>query len=374
MLLNDRFIKACLGQSVDRTPLWLMRQAGRYLPEYNATRAKAGSFLDLAKTPAYATEVTLQPLDRYPLDAAILFSDILTIPDAMGLGLQFTAGEGPSFKHPLRTEADVKKLCVADMGELTYVFDAVSEIRKALIQDGKQRVPLIGFSGSPWTLACYMIDGSSADEFRHAKTMMFDRPDLLERILEINIQSVAAYLTEQVKAGAQALMIFDTWGGMLPDGWYQQVSLAAMQKVIALLPREYEGQRIPVIIFTKGGGLWIEDMAQVGADAIGLDWTISLSRARKALLAAGKPLAIQGNLDPLILFSSPEKIAQETGKLLTDLASAPALRPGLHPLDGHVFNLGHGISQFTPPESVTALAQAVIEQSQKLRRQSQLAM
>jgi uroporphyrinogen decarboxylase len=374
MLLNDRFIKACLGQSVDRTPLWLMRQAGRYLPEYNATRAKAGSFLDLAKTPAYATEVTLQPLDRYPLDAAILFSDILTIPDAMGLGLQFTAGEGPSFKHPLRTEADVKKLRVADMGELTYVFDAVSEIRKALIQDGKQRVPLIGFSGSPWTLACYMIDGSSADEFRHAKTMMFDRPDLLERILEINIQSVAAYLTEQVKAGAQALMIFDTWGGMLPDGWYQQVSLAAMQKVIALLPREHEGQRIPVIIFTKGGGLWIEDMAQVGADAIGLDWTISLSRARNALLAAGKPLAIQGNLDPLILFSSPEKIAQEAGKLLTDLASAPALRPGLHSLDGHVFNLGHGISQFTPPESVTALAQAVIEQSQKLRRQSQLAM
>ena len=195
----------------------------------------AGSFLSLAKTPAYATEVTLQPLDRYPLDAAILFSDILTIPDAMGLGLQFTAGEGPSFKHPLRTEADVKKLRVADMGELTYVFDAVSEIRKALIQDGKQRVPLIGFSGSPWTLACYMIDGSSADEFRHAKTMMFDRPYLLERILEINIQSVAAYLTEQVKAGAQALMIFDTWGGMLPDGWYQQVSLAAMQKVIALL-------------------------------------------------------------------------------------------------------------------------------------------
>jgi uroporphyrinogen decarboxylase len=254
------------------------------------------------------------------------------------------------------------------MGELTYVFDAVSEIRKALIQDGKQRVPLIGFSGSPWTLACYMIDGSSADEFRHAKTMMFDRPDLLERILEINIQSVAAYLTEQVKAGAQALMIFDTWGGMLPDGWYQQVSLAAMQKVIALLPREHEGQRIPVIIFTKGGGLWIEDMAQVGADAIGLDWTISLSRARKALLAAGKPLAIQGNLDPLILFSSPEKIAQEAGKLLTDLASAPALKPGLHSLDGHVFNLGHGISQVTPPESVTALAQAVIEQSQKLRR------
>lgn len=368
MLQNDRFIKACLGESVDRTPLWLMRQAGRYLPEYNATRAKAGSFLGLAKTPSYATEVTLQPLDRYPLDAAILFSDILTIPDAMGLGLQFAAGEGPSFQHPLRTEDDVKKLRIADMSQLTYVFDAVSEIRKALIQGGEQRVPLIGFSGSPWTLACYMIDGSSADEFRHAKTMMFNRPDLLQRILEINIQSVAAYLIEQVKAGAQALMVFDTWGGMLPDGWYQRISLAAMAKVIELLPSEYQGQRIPVIIFTKGGGLWIKDMAQAGADAIGLDWTISLGRARKELLAAGKPLAIQGNLDPLILFSSPEKIAQEASNLLADLASAPAIKPGLHALDGHVFNLGHGISQFTPPESVTALATAVIEQSQKLRK------
>ena len=206
-----------------------MRQAGRYLPEYNATRARAGSFLGLAKNPAYATEVTLQPLDRYPLDAAILFSDILTIPDAMGLGLKFTAGEGPSFDNPLRTEEAVKKLRVADMDQLKYVFDAVSEIRKALIQDGKQRVPLIGFSGSPWTLACYMIDGSGSDDFRHAKTMMFSRPDLLEHILEINVQSVAAYLIEQVKAGAQALMIFDTWGGLLPDGWYQRMSLAAMQ-------------------------------------------------------------------------------------------------------------------------------------------------
>jgi uroporphyrinogen decarboxylase len=240
-LLNDRFLKACLGEAVDQTPLWLMRQAGRYLPEYNATRAKAGSFLGLAKNPAYATEVTLQPLDRYPLDAAILFSDILTIPDAMGLGLKFTAGEGPSFDHPLRDEAAVQKLRPADMGELRYVFDAVAEIRKALIQDGKQRVPLIGFSGSPWTLACYMIDGSSSDDFRHAKTMMFSRPDLLQHILDINAQSVASYLSEQVKAGAQALMIFDTWGGMLPDGWYQKMSLASMQKVITLLPREHEG-------------------------------------------------------------------------------------------------------------------------------------
>ena len=344
-----------------------MRQAGRYLPEYNTTRARAGSFLGLAKNPAYATEVTLQPLDRYPLDAAILFSDILTIPDAMGLGLKFTVGEGPSFDKPLRTEEAVKKLRVADMDQLKYVFDAVSEIRKALIQNGKQRVPLIGFSGSPWTLACYMIDGSSSDDFRHAKTMMFSRPDLLEHILEVNVQSVAAYLIEQVKAGAQALMIFDTWGGMLPDGWYQRMSLAAMQKVIALLPREHEGRKVPVIMFTKGGSIWLNDMAQVGADVLAIDWTMSLSRARKQLLDIHKPLALQGNLDPLILFSEPNQIASQAKILLEDLAAAPALKPGLHSLDGHVFNLGHGISQFTPPESVTALAQSVITYSKALR-------
>ena len=367
MLLNDRFIKACLGEAVDQTPLWLMRQAGRYLPEYNATRARAGSFLGLAKNPAYATEVTLQPLDRYPLDAAILFSDILTIPDAMGLGLKFTAGEGPSFEHPLRTEDAVKKLRIADMSQLQYVFDAVSEIRKALIQDGKQRVPLIGFSGSPWTLACYMIDGSGSDDFRHAKTMMFSRPDLLQHILDINVESVASYLTEQVKAGAQALMIFDTWGGLLPDGWYQTMSLAAMQKVIARLPREHEGKKIPVIMFTKGGGIWLNDMAQVGADVIALDWTMSLSRARKQLLGINKPLSLQGNLDPLILFSEPQQIAKAASDLLEDLAQAPALKAGLHPLDGHIFNLGHGISQFTLPESVSALAESVIKTSKALR-------
>lgn len=344
-----------------------MRQAGRYLPEYNATRAKAGSFLALAKNPAYATEVTLQPLDRYPLDAAILFSDILTIPDAMGLGLKFTAGEGPSFEYPLRTEAAVKNLRIADMSQLQYVFDAVSEIRKALIQEGKQRVPLIGFSGSPWTLACYMIDGSGSDDFRHAKTMLFSRPDLLEHILEINVQSVAAYLIEQVKAGAQALMIFDTWGGLLPDGWYQRMSLLAMQKVIALLPREQEGRKIPIIIFTKGGGLWLNDMAQIGADVIALDWTMSLSRARKQLLEINKPLALQGNLDPLILFSEPTQIAAAATVLLQDLAKAPALKSGLHSLDGHIFNLGHGINQFTPTESVSALSQTVISESKALR-------
>ncbi len=367
LLSNDRFLKACFGEAVDQTPLWLMRQAGRYLPEYNATRAKAGSFLGLAKNPAYATEVTLQPLDRYPLDAAILFSDILTVPDAMGLGLKFTAGEGPSFERPLRTEEAVKKLRVADMDQLKYVFDAVSEIRKALIQDGAQRVPLIGFSGSPWTLACYMIDGSGSDDFRHAKTMMFTRPDLLEHILEINVQSVAAYLIEQVKAGAQALMIFDTWGGLLPDGWYQRMSLAAMQKVIALLPREHEGRKIPIIMFTKSGGIWLNDMAQVGADVIAIDWAMRLSRARKQLLEINKPLSLQGNLDPLILFSEPKQIAAAASSLLEDLAGAPALRPGLHSLDGHIFNLGHGINQFTPPESVAALSETVISQSKALR-------
>ena len=284
------------------------------------------------------------------------------------MGLRFTAGEGPSFDHPLRTEEAVRKLRVADLSQLQYVFDAVSEIRKALIQNGKQRVPLIGFSGSPWTLACYMIDGSGSDDFRHAKTMMFSRPDLLEHILEINVQSVAAYLIAQVKSGAQALMIFDTWGGLLPDVWYQRISLAAMQKVIQLLPKEHEGKKIPVIIFTKGGGLWLKDMAQIGSDVIALDWTLSLSRARKTLLEIGKPLALQGNLDPLVLFSDPEKIAQETMALLKDLSQAPAIKPGLHPLDGHIFNLGHGISQFTPPESVSILAKTVIEQSQALRK------
>ena len=345
-----------------------MRQAGRYLPEYNATRAKAGSFLALAKNPNLATEVTLQPLDRYPLDAAILFSDILTIPDAMGLGLQFTAGEGPSFERPLRTADDVAKLQAADMNQLKYVFDAVAEIRRALMQNGQQRVPLIGFSGSPWTLACYMIDGSSADDFRHAKTMMFSRPDLLARILKINAQSVAQYLSLQLEAGAQALMIFDTWGGMLPDKWYQSVSLASMCEVIKLLPREHQGRKVPIIIFTKGGGLWLNDMAQAGADVIGLDWTMSLKRARQQLHTLQQPIALQGNIDPLALFAEPAQIQQLAIEILNELATAPPMRSGLHALDGHIFNLGHGISQFIPPEHVTALVEAVISRSQALRK------
>lgn len=273
-----------------------MRQAGRYLPEYNATRAKAGSFLALAKNPTLATEVTLQPLDRYPLDAAILFSDILTIPDAMGLGLSFEAGEGPRFSKPLRTEADVAKLRVADLSQLQYVFDAVSEIRRALIQGSSQRVPLIGFSGSPWTLACYMVEGSGSDDFRTTKTMLYQRPDLMQKILDVNIQSVTAYLNAQVDAGAQALMLFDTWGGLLPDGWYQKTSLLAMQKVIAGLRREKDGQRIPILVFTKGGGIWLKDIAQCGADVIGLDWTYSLARARQELVQNKATVALQVTL------------------------------------------------------------------------------
>jgi uroporphyrinogen decarboxylase len=346
-----------------------MRQAGRYLPEYNATRATAGSFLALAKNPQLATEVTLQPLDRYPLDAAILFSDILTIPDAMGLGLTFEAGEGPRFSRPLRDEQSVNALRPADLDQLKYVFDAVSEIRKALIQDGKQRVPLIGFSGSPWTLACYMIEGSGSDDFKHTKAMLYQRPDLFEKVLKANIESVAAYLNAQLDAGAQALMIFDTWGGLLPDGWYQKTSLVSMKAVIDLLPREKDGKRIPILVFTKGGGIWLEDIAQSGADVIGLDWTASVAKSRKRLLANNTPLALQGNFDPLALFSSPDQISAEAKRILNELSEAPALSPSLHSLDGHIFNLGHGISQFTNPDHVTALVETVQKHSSALRNQ-----
>ncbi len=366
-LLNDRFLRACLKQSTDRTPIWLMRQAGRYLPEYNATRAVAGSFLALAKNPQLATEVTLQPLDRYPLDAAILFSDILTIPDAMGLGLSFEAGEGPRFSRPLRDEQAVNQLKPADLNQLKYVFDAVSEIRKALTQNGQQRVPLIGFSGSPWTLACYMIEGSGSSDFRYTKEMMYQRPDLMKKVLDANIQSVADYLKAQVDAGAQALMIFDTWGGLLPDGWYQKTSLASMKAVIERLPRQKDGQQIPVLVFTKGGGIWLEDIAHSGADVIGLDWTASVAKSRKRLLANKTPLALQGNFDPLALFANPDQVKTEAKRILDELAEAPALDKGLHALDGHVFNLGHGISQFTNPEHVTALVETVLEHSTKLR-------
>jgi uroporphyrinogen decarboxylase len=334
-----------------------MRQAGRYLPEYCATRAKAGSFMGLATNVDYATEVTLQPLERYPLDAAILFSDILTVPDAMGLGLSFAQGEGPRFAHPVRDEAAVAALQVPDLDKLRYVTDAVTSIRRAL----NGRVPLIGFSGSPWTLACYMVEGAGSDDYRLVKSMLYGRPDLMERILEINAQAVAAYLNAQIDAGAQAVMVFDSWGGVLADGAFQRFSLRYTQQVVQALQREKDGVRIPVIVFTKGGGLWLEQIAGIGADVVGLDWTVNLGAARALV---GDRVALQGNLDPNVLFAPPEAVAREARAVL-DSFGRPQRADGTW--DGHIFNLGHGISQFTPPEHVTALVQAVHEHSRTLR-------
>jgi uroporphyrinogen decarboxylase len=346
-LKNDTFLRALLRQPTEYTPIWLMRQAGRYLPEYNATRKRAGSFLALAKTPALATEVTLQPLDRFPLDAAILFSDILTVPDAMGLGLYFAEGEGPKFERPLREEADVAKLAVPDPGaELKYVTDAVSEIRRALAG----RVPLIGFSGSPYTLACYMVEGGGSDDFRLVKSMLYKRPDLLHRILDVNARAVTGYLNAQIAAGAQAVMIFDTWGGSLAHDAYREFSLAYMRRVVAGLVREAEGRRVPSIVFTKGGGQWLEAIADIGCDAVGLDWTTELGDARRRV---GARVALQGNLDPNVLFSNPETVRREVGKVLASFGQG----------SGHIFNLGHGISQFTPPENAGVLVSAVHELS-----------
>jgi len=354
-LQNDTFLRALLRQPTDYTPVWLMRQAGRYLPEYRATRARAGSFLGLAKNPDYATEVTLQPLDRFPLDASILFSDILTVPDAMGLGLYFADGEGPKFERPLRTEEQVHALEVPDMASLDYVFKAVTQIRGAI----NGRVPLIGFSGSPWTLACYMVEGAGSREFHTVKKMLYSRPDLMHRILDINAKAVTAYLNAQIDAGAQAVMIFDSWGGALADGAYQTFSLQYMQQILAGLQREKDGVRIPAVVFTKGGGIWLDQMADIGADALGLDWTVNLGTARALV---GDRVALQGNLDPAILFAAPDQIAAEVERSLT----AYGTPSNGH---GHVFNLGHGISQFTPPESVTAMVEAVHSFSRKQRAQ-----
>jgi uroporphyrinogen decarboxylase len=366
-LHNDRFLRACLRQSTDYTPLWLMRQAGRYLPEYCATRAKAGSFMGLATNRDFATEVTLQPLDRYPLDAAILFSDILTVPDAMGLGLTFAAGEGPRFATAVRDEAAVAKLAVPDMAKLQYVFDAVSSIRKALVQNGKARVPLIGFSGSPWTLACYMVEGAGSDDYRQVKTMLYARPDLMHRILSINADAVAAYLNAQIDAGAQAVMVFDSWGGVLADGAFQEFSLSYTARVLAQLKRTGPlGETIPRIVFTKGGGMWLQDMGELDCEVLGLDWTVNLARAR-ALVGGtdrrpGK--ALQGNIDPNVLFAPPQQIALEVAKVL-DSFGKPHQGPGTGPT--HIFNLGHGISQYTPPEHVAALVEAVHSHSRAMR-------
>ncbi len=341
-LKNDTFLRALLRQDVDYTPIWMMRQAGRYLPEYKATRARAGSFLDLCKNTELATEVTIQPLERFDLDAAILFSDILTVPDAMGLGLYFAEGEGPKFERALQHEADIARLTVPDMAKLQYVFDAVSSIRRAL--DG--RVPLIGFSGSPFTLACYMVEGGSSKEFRTIKTMMYSRPDLLHTILDINAQAVTAYLNEQIRAGAQAVQIFDTWGGVLSDAAFEQFSLRYMQQIIHGLIRENEGRRVPVIVFTKGGGLWLEKMAAIGADALGLDWTCNIGEARARV---GNQVALQGNFDPFALFGAPESIETEVARILAAYGAG----------SGHVFNLGHGINQHANPEHAKLLVDTV---------------
>ena len=356
-LKNDTFLRACLRQPTEYTPLWLMRQAGRYLPEYKASRAKAGSFMGLATNPDYATEVTLQPVDRFALDAAILFSDILTVPDAMGLGLSFSPGEGPKFERAIRDEAAVAALAIPDMHKLQYVFDAVSSIRRAL--DG--RVPLIGFSGSPWTLACYMVEGAGSDDYRQVKSLMYARPDLMHRILAINADTVAAYLNAQIEAGAQAVMIFDSWGGVLADGAFQEFSLAYSRRVLAQLKTEHEGQRIPSILFTKGGGLWLTEIADAGADVVGLDWTVNLTRARAQV---GERVALQGNMDPNVLFASPETVQAQAIKVLDSFGN-PRNADGTWA--GHVFNLGHGISQFTPPEHVTALVETVHSHSRKQR-------
>jgi uroporphyrinogen decarboxylase len=348
-LKNDVFLRACMGLATPYTPIWLMRQAGRYLPEYRETRAKAGSFMGLAMDQDYATEVTLQPLDRYRLDAAILFSDILTVPDAMGLGLSFAMGEGPRFASPVRDEAAVAALRVPDLEKLRYVFDAVTSIRKAL--DG--RVPLIGFSGSPWTLACYMVEGAGSDDYRLVKTLMYSRPDLMRRILEVNADAVAAYLNAQIAAGAQAVMIFDSWGGVLADGAFQQFSLAYTARVLAQLKRDHEGVTVPRIVFTKGGAPWLEEMGNLDCEVLGLDWTANLGRARALV---GDRKALQGNLDPNVLFAPPQQIAAEAAKVL-DSFGKPHRGEGKG--STHVFNLGHGISQHTPPDHVHALVEAV---------------
>jgi uroporphyrinogen decarboxylase len=349
---NDNFLRALLKEPTDHTPLWLMRQAGRYLPEYCETRKRAGSFLQLCKNPAMACEVTLQPLARYDLDAAILFSDILTVPDAMGLGLYFTEGEGPKFERPLREEWAIRDLTAPDpYDHLRYVMDGVSEIRRAL----DNSVPLIGFSGSPYTLACYMVEGASSSDYRHVKTMMYDRPDLMHRILSVTADAVIAYLNAQIDSGAQAVMIFDSWGGGLSAAAYQEFSLQYMRRIVAGLIKEKDGERIPSIVFTKGGGLWLESIANIGCDALGLDWTIDLGEARRRV---GDKVALQGNLDPNVLFASPDKIAVEAKKVLDSYGPGDT---------GHVFNLGHGISQFTPPDHVTTLVNTVHEYSKILR-------
>ena len=362
-LKNDTFLRACRRQATDHTPVWLMRQAGRYLPEYVATRARAGSFMGLATNVDYATEVTLQPLERFPLDAAILFSDILTVPDAMGLGLSFEAGEGPRFARPVRDEAAVAALAVPDLDRLRYVFDAVASIRRALAG----RVPLIGFSGSPWTLACYMVEGAGSSDYRLVKSMLYGRPDLMHRILAVNADAVAAYLNAQIAAGAQAVMVFDSWGGVLADGAFQDFSLAYTARVLAQLQRTgADGQDVPRIVFTKGGGLWLEAMGALDCEVLGLDWTVNLGAARARVGEGAQGKALQGNIDPNVLFAPPARIEAEVAKVLQSFGAPHADPAAAGPT--HVFNLGHGISQFTPPDHVGVLVEAVHAQSRAMRQ------
>ncbi|MFZ1324699.1 MAG: uroporphyrinogen decarboxylase [Candidatus Contendobacter sp.] len=342
-LRNDRLLRALLRQPVDRTPIWLMRQAGRYLPEYRATRARAGHFMALCQTPELACEVTLQPLARFPLDAAILFSDILTIPDAMGLGLSFHEGEGPHFARPVRSAADIARLAVPDPEtELRYVMDAVRLIRREL----NGQVPLIGFAGSPWTLATYMVEGGASKDFVWIKTLLYNDSATLHRLLERNTQAITAYLNAQIAAGAQAVMLFDTWGGVLTPHAYRDYSLRYMSQIIADLSRVAEARPVPVILFTKGGGAWLEDIAATGCDAVGVDWTVNLDAARRRV---GHQVALQGNLEPAALYAAPQRIRQEAARVLADFGPGP----------GHIFNLGHGIQPGVEPDAVATLVHAV---------------
>ncbi len=346
-LKNDRFLRALLKQPVDVTPVWMMRQAGRYLPEYRASRERAGDFMGLCMNPEMACEVTLQPLDRYPLDAAILFSDILTVPDAMGLGLYFETGEGPRFRKAVRNRADIDALPVPDPEQdLGYVMNALRTIRREL----NGRVPLIGFSGSPWTLATYMVEGGSSKDFRLSKAMLYDDPAAMHALLDKLAQAVTAYLNGQIRAGAQAVQIFDTWGGNLSAAAYQEFSLAYMQRIVSGLIREQDGRRIPVILFTKNGGLWLERMAEAGADALGLDWTCDIGEARRRV---GNKVALQGNMDPSVLYAKPAAIRAEVARILEAYGAG----------NGHVFNLGHGITPQVDPAHAGAFIEAVHELS-----------
>lgn len=353
-LKNDLLLRALLRQPTPRTPLWMMRQAGRYLPEYRATRAKAGSFLNLCMTPELACEVTLQPLSRYPLDAAILFSDILTVPHAMNVGLSFEAGEGPKIARPVRRPADIDALPIPDPEtELRYVMDAVRTIRREL--DG--RVPLIGFAGSPWTIATYMVEGGGSRNFEHVKGMLYGAPHDLHRLLEVITKATILYLNAQVAAGAQALMVFDTWGGVLTPSDFRAFSLRYLQQIVENVRREAEGRKVPVILFTKGGGQWLADMADTGCDALGVDWTTDLADARHAVQDR---VALQGNLDPSVLYAPPAAIREQVGKVLASYGKG----------HGHVFNLGHGIHPEVDPEHARAMIEAVHELSPRYHEES----